>query len=85
MAAGRLNQLRRLEATPEQRERYRQAALVNKPWLKTTGPKTAAGKAKSAANNRARRCCQLEAQLMREDKAELALLVMSMRLMRQGG
>jgi len=74
-----------LTATPEQRERYRQAALVNKPWLHTTGPKTAAGKARSAANNQQRQCCQLEAKLLREGKADVALLVKTMRMMREGG
>ena len=84
MSAGRLNQLRRLASTPEQRERYREAALKTKPWLRATGPKTEAGKAKSAANNQSRQCCQPEAKLLREDKAEAALVIKVLRALRNG-
>lgn len=36
--------------TPEGRQRLREAALKGRPWEHATGPRTAAGKAKSAAN-----------------------------------
>lgn len=49
-AAGKQGQARRGPWTVEQRERVRQAAFRNKPWLKSTGPRTVAGKKKAAAN-----------------------------------
>jgi hypothetical protein len=36
--------------TPEGRHRLREAALANRPWEHATGPRTAEGKARSAAN-----------------------------------
>lgn len=36
--------------TPKGRERLRQAALRNKPWRLSTGPRTPEGKARSRAN-----------------------------------
>ena len=36
--------------TPEGRERLRQAALRNKPWKHSTGPRTPEGQARSRAN-----------------------------------
>ena len=42
---------RRRELTPEGRENLRQSCLRRKPWLKSTGPKTTSGKARSAANS----------------------------------
>jgi hypothetical protein len=40
--------------TPEGRARVRAAALLHKPWEKSTGPRTAEGKARSARNSRPR-------------------------------
>jgi hypothetical protein len=40
--------------TPETIAKLRAAALKNKPWRRSTGPKTAAGKAQAARNGRAR-------------------------------
>ena len=50
VAAGRRNRQKRGPLTPEGREKLRQAALKNRPWEKSTGPRTAEGKARSAAN-----------------------------------
>ena len=36
--------------TPEGRERLREAARRNRPWLHSTGPKSGSGKARSRAN-----------------------------------
>jgi hypothetical protein len=36
--------------TDEQRQQQRERILNNKPWLKSTGPRTAAGKAVSSQN-----------------------------------
>src|ERR1700690_4387071 len=50
--AGRANWLRRRGLTAEGRPALRLAALAHEPWTHATGPKTAAGKTKSAANGR---------------------------------
>ena len=50
VAAGKLNRLKRVGLTPAGAERLRQAANDRKPWEYSTGPRTAAGKARSAAN-----------------------------------
>lgn len=36
--------------TPERREQERQAIMRKQPWLKSTGPRTAEGKARSSRN-----------------------------------
>lgn len=50
VAAGRRNWAKRNGFTPEGLARLRAAALQNKPWTRSTGPRTAAGKAISAGN-----------------------------------
>jgi hypothetical protein len=52
IAAGRRNRLLRGPLTVEGRERLRQAALRNKPWLYSTGPRSDEGKFRSANNGR---------------------------------
>jgi hypothetical protein len=42
------------EITDEMRAKWRAAALKNRPWMKSSGPKTAEGKAQSALNGKAR-------------------------------
>jgi hypothetical protein len=39
------------------REFFRQVALKHQPWLRSTGPRTARGKARSALNGLCRRPC----------------------------
>jgi hypothetical protein len=41
----------RTNCSPEAREAHRQRILAAKPWLKSTGPKTPEGKARSAQNS----------------------------------
>ena len=48
VAAGK----RRRPWTAEQRERLRRQCLSRKPWLKSTGPRTDAGKRRTAENGR---------------------------------
>jgi hypothetical protein len=52
--AGKRNRLRRGLLTLQGRERLRQAALRNQPWTRSTGPRTAVGKAVVARNGKAR-------------------------------
>jgi hypothetical protein len=54
--------------SPETLERLRAAARATRPWELTRGPKTAAGKARSAANGRYR---QKGVKSLRELHAEL--------------
>jgi hypothetical protein len=50
VAAGKLNHTKRRGFTDEGLARLREAALVTRPWQLATGPRTPAGKAKSAQN-----------------------------------
>ena len=52
--AGRRNRKKWKGFTPEGLERLRQAALTNRPWEHSTGPRTPEGKARVAANGKAR-------------------------------
>jgi len=54
--------------SPEGRARVRAAALLHKPWERSTGPRTAEGKARSARNSRPRS----DQPCIRELRAELA-------------
>jgi hypothetical protein len=49
VTAGRINRQKR-KLTEAGRQRLREAAMNNKPWDYATGPRTDAGKAKSAQN-----------------------------------
>ena len=52
--AGRRNQKKWRGFSADGLRRLRQAALDHRPWQHSTGPRTAAGKARSAANGRIR-------------------------------
>jgi hypothetical protein len=54
VAAGRLNRKKRGPLTEEGLSRLREATLQHRPWEKSTGPTTAEGKSRSAANGRTR-------------------------------
>ena len=60
------------------RERKRQATLANRPWLHSTGPRTALGKQRSAQNSRAK---QKGEKSIRQIRAELAPILALMRQM----
>ena len=80
--AGRLNRAKRGALTPEGRERLRRAALANRPWLRSTGPRTPQGKARSARNGRARQAGPLSVREVRASLAELEVLARGMRASR---
>jgi hypothetical protein len=69
VAAGKLNRAKRGPLTPEGREALRQAALANRPWDASTGPRTPEGKARAARNCKV---LQKGASSVRERRAELA-------------
>ena len=54
VAAGKRNRRKRRGLTVAGRERLRQAALANRPWEQSSGPKTVAGKAQAALNGKRR-------------------------------
>lgn len=70
VAAGRKNRLLRGPLTAAGRERLRQAAHAVKPWLKSTGPQTAAGRRQAAQNGKVR---QIGALSIREARAFAAV------------
>ncbi len=47
--------------SPEGLEKLRQAALLNQPWLKSTGPRTERGKARSSMNALRHGCRSVQA------------------------
>ncbi len=65
VAAGRLNRQKRGPLTPEGRERLRQAAREHQPWLVSTGPRSAEGKARAAANGKVRQRGELSIREVR--------------------
>ena len=67
VAAGKRNRKKRGPLTEEGLSRLREAALENRPWEKSTGPKTAEGKAKAAANGRARQRGQKSRRQIRKE------------------
>ena len=54
VAAGRANRMKRRGLTAEGRQRLREAAMANKPWEHSTGPRTPEGKSRSASNGKVR-------------------------------
>ena len=89
VAAGRRNRLRRGALTTEGRERLRQAALKHRPWRYSTGPRTEAGKARSAANGCWRRMGERSVRQIRAGVADVETMITEMRswrrLLKDGG
>ena len=82
--AGRRNRLKRQGFTPEGRERLRRAALAHRPWEHATGPRTAAGKARSAANGKVRQKGPTSVRERRSALRAIRLLCRAMQSMREG-
>jgi hypothetical protein len=70
-AAGRRNRDKRGALSDDGRARLRAAALHGQPWLLATGPRTLAGKARSAANGRVRQRGPLSARQLRAEITKL--------------
>jgi hypothetical protein len=79
VVAGRQNRVKRKGLTPAGRERLRQAALRSRPWRFATGPRTAAGKARSAQNGRARQRGPVSARHLRAELADVRALLGELR------
>lgn len=81
--AGRRNRSLRGALTPQGCERLRQAAILNRPWQRSTGPKTAAGKARSAANGRLRQKGDKSIRQIRGSVADACRLIDQMAAYRR--
>lgn len=68
---------------PESRAKLREAALRNQPWKRSTGPRTAAGKARVALNGKKRQKGRLSVREARRLVADVGDLVQTMRSSRQ--
>jgi hypothetical protein len=79
VAAGRRNRARRGPLTPEGREKLRQAALRNRPWEHSTGPRTPAGRAQSARNGKKRQLGPLSVREVRAQLQEVREQIQRMR------
>ena len=79
VAAGKRNWLLRQGLTPEGRQRLQLAVSRYKPWQYSTGPRTAAGKAKVAANGKKRQLGSLSVRELKADLKSLRLLVKNMQ------
>ncbi len=80
--AGRLNRAKRRGLSAAGRERLREAALVGKPWEHSTGPKSAAGKAKAADNGRSRQKGPKSIRELLRELAEVRMIIGQMQAMR---
>lgn len=72
--AGRMNRAKRKGLTPEGREALRQAAIANRPWEHSTGPRTLAGKAMSRWNayQHGDRACELQPESVKRFRSMVA-------------
>ena len=70
--AGRINRMKRGPLSLESRHRIRDAIIKNKPWNRSTGPRTAAGKAKVARNGKLR---QKGPRSVREIRADICAIM----------
>jgi hypothetical protein len=82
-AAGRENRRKRGALSVAGKERLRAAIAETRPWVRATGPKTAAGKARSAANGKRRQRGPLSTRELRAEMADVRRLIQQMRALRQ--
>jgi len=79
VSAGRANRRRRGPLTEAGRERLRAAAFRNKPWLHSSGPRTAEGKAQASRNGKRRQLGPRSAREIRADLKAVRAIIRSMR------
>src|SRR4051812_11948676 len=80
VAAGRRNRQLWTGFSPAGLQRLRQHALRNRPWEHSTGPRSAAGKARAAANGRVRQKGPRSVREVRATLADVRELVAEMRI-----
>lgn len=83
VAAGKLNRQKRGDLTAEGRARLRLAIRATKPWLRSTGPRTAAGKAQARLNGKTRQLGSISGPELRAQMTELRGLLAEMRGVRR--
>src|SRR5262245_18631248 len=83
VAAGKANRQLRGGLSAGGRQRLREAIQRTQPWLSSTGPKSEAGKKRSAENGRLRQRGERSVRQRRQDLADVEQLVQAMRLARQ--
>src|SRR4051812_15680249 len=83
VAAGKANHQKRGPLTEFGREQLRSAALRNRPWEHSSGPKTPAGKAQSVRNGKSRQVGVLSVREQRAELAKARILIKSMHEMCQ--
>ena len=69
--------------TPAGREKLRQTALKHQPWRCSTGPRTAAGKAKVALNGKRRQVGELSVREMRRELSGMDKVLADLAAIRQ--
>jgi hypothetical protein len=77
--AGRRNRSKRPALSVDARQRLREAAIRNQPWLKSTGPTSNAGKAIVAMNGRGRQKGPRSVRQIRADLADVTELIGSLK------
>ncbi len=83
VAAGRRNQRKWKGLTEAGRLRQRESVLQRKPWLRSTGPRTAEGKAKSALNGKKQQQGELSVREMRRELSEVGTTLDCLATIRQ--
>jgi hypothetical protein len=83
VAAGRANRCLRGQLSEAGRKRLREAARREKPWQAATGPRTPAGKERSAQNGRVRQRGEKSIRALRAEVADVAGLVKQSRDLRR--
>ena len=78
VTAGRRNRLLRGPLTAEGRERLRVAAIKNRPWLHSTGPRTDEGKTRSANNGRYAQKGERSMRQLRASVADVQQMILEM-------
>jgi hypothetical protein len=81
--AGKQNRQRRGALTPDGRQRLRESMLTRKPWVNSTGPRTVAGKARSAENGKYHQTGQLSIRQRRAACAGVHDLILAMTAARR--
>jgi len=83
VAAGRRNRAKRRGLTAAGRAKLRETALANKPWEKTTGPRTPEGKKKVALNGKRRQRGPLSEAELRAELSHVHDLLAEMATVRR--
>jgi len=63
--------------------RLREAALRNKPWLRSTGPRTAVGKARAALNGKERQLGDVSVRELRCELGDVGCMLERLAAVRQ--